>query len=85
MVKLQAFCSRYFHGKIRYKDDGEQNCLVFRPVYRYFKNTANCDHISALKSKGLYNDRIKSPTASNNSSAPALNHINTVLGLTFNR
>lgn len=84
-MKLQTFCSRYFHGKTHCKDDGKQSYLVFRPVYRCFKNIANSDHISAFKSKGLYDDRIKSPAASNNSSAPALNHIDAVLGLAFNR
>ena len=84
IVKLQDFFSRYFHGKNHYKDDGKQSYLFFQPVYKYLKNIANRDHISALKSKGLSDDRIKSPAASNNSFTPALNHVNSILGLTFN-
>ena len=48
------------------------------PVYRYFKKIAiYCDHICTWKSKGLSAESIKPLAASNNSLAPASNHINT--------
>ena len=47
------------------------------------KKVANSDHISGLKSKGLADESIKPPAASNNSLAPALNHSNTKLQLKF--
>ena len=46
-VKLQAFDSSYFRVKSHYEDDGTQNYLVFRAIYKYFEKIANSDHISA--------------------------------------
>ena len=51
--------------------------LVFQPVYKYFKKTAN--HILARKSKGLSDEIIKPHAASNNNLVPVLNYINTKL------
>ena len=70
-MKLQAFNSSYFLGKSRFEDNGTQNCLLFQPIYRYFKKIGNKDHISAWKSKGFSDERIKPPTTSDNSLAPA--------------
>ena len=52
--------------------DGMQNYLVFQPVYRYFKNNVNNDHISLGKSQGLSDESIKPPAASNISLAQRL-------------
>ena len=79
IVKLQAFDSRYFCGKSHFEDNGTQNYLVFQPVYKYFKKIANNNHILAWKSQGLTDEMIKPYAASNDSLAPALNHINTIL------
>ena len=52
IVKLQAFNSSHFRGKSHLK---MQACKIlakmFRPVYRYFKNIANSNLISAWKSQ----------------------------------
>ena len=61
IMKLQAFDSSYFHGQTHFEDDGTENYL----------------HISSWKWKGLSDESIKPPVASNNSIAAALNHINT--------
>ena len=45
---------------------------VQKPIY-----VANWDYISYLKSKGLSDESIKSPAASNKSLAQALNYIHT--------
>ena len=56
-------------------------CLCQSVVY--FKNTAISNHISASRSRsnGLFDKSIKPPVAFNNSLAPALNRINTILRL----
>ena len=46
IIKLQAFNSSYFQGENHSKDDGTQNCLIFQPIYRYFKKIGNAGHIS---------------------------------------
>ena len=70
-------------GKCHFEDDVSQNSLLLQTVYKYFKKFANSDHISARKSKGLSDESIKPPAASNNSLAAELNHINTKLQLKF--
>ena len=42
---------------------------------RYLKKNGNADHISAWKSKGLSDENIKPPTASDNGLAPAISYI----------
>ena len=39
--KLQVFDSSYFLGKVHFEDDSTPNYLVFQPVHRYLKKTAN--------------------------------------------
>ena len=65
-MKLEAFGSSYFHGKIRLEDNGTQIYLVFRPFYKDFKKIANRDHILAWKSKGLSDESIKPAISSKN-------------------
>ena len=72
IIRLQAFHSSYFCGKSHFEDDGTQNYLVFEPLYKYFKTIGNTDHISAWKSKGLSDESIKPPSASDNSLVPFL-------------
>ena len=69
-MKLQVFGSSYFHGKSHYEDDGNQSYLVLEPVYRYFKKINNRSNISSWKYKGLSDESIKPPAASNNRLAP---------------
>ena len=52
---------------------------MFQPIYRFLKyvfiTNFNTDHISARKSKRLSDESFKSSATSDNSLAPALNHI----------
>ena len=47
LVKLQKFDASYFRGKSNFEDDGTQSSLMFQPVYKYFKMTANRDLMHA--------------------------------------
>ena len=44
-------------------------------MYRCFRKTVSGDHISAWKSKGLYDESIKPRSTSDNSLAPSLDYI----------
>ena len=44
---LKTFDSGYFIGKGHFEEDGAQSCLVFQPMYRYFKIITNTDYISS--------------------------------------
>ena len=81
--KLKTFDSSYFIGKSHFDEDGTQNCLVFRPMYRYFKMITNTDYISSWKSKGLSAESIKEPTTSDNSLTPVLNYYGTKTSVKF--
>ena len=45
-------------------------------MYRYFKTVNSVDSISEWKSKGLFNESIKTPSTSNNSLSPLLDYVN---------
>ena len=61
--KLETFDSIYFRGKSHIEDERNQNYLVFRTAYRYFKTVSNNDaNILSWKSKGLFDESIKLPT-----------------------
>ena len=62
LKKLQIFDSSYFREKNYFDGDGNQNYLVFQPVYKYFKTVGS--EIYSWKSKGLYNEKINSVTTS---------------------
>ena len=49
--KLKTFDSDDFIGKSHFGKDGTQNCLVFQPIYRYFKMITNTDYISSWNLK----------------------------------
>ena len=72
LKKLKTFDLDYFIGKSHFKEDGNQNYLVFKPIVRYFKVITSTDYISSWKSKGLSAETIK--PLSDNSLAPALNY-----------
>ena len=44
---LQRFDSSYFKGKNYFEEDGSQNCLIFQPMYKYFKKIENTEIISS--------------------------------------
>ena len=81
--KLKTFDSIYLIGKSHFGEIGTQNYLVFQPMYRYFKVTANTDYMSSWKSKGLSDQSIKLPTTFDNSLTPKLNHYDAKIRVKF--
>ena len=62
-------------GKSHFEEDGTQNCLVFQPMYRYFKRITGVgsdNNIYFWKSKGLSDERLDFITASNYKITPEL-------------
>ena len=52
-------------------------------MYRYFKKIDSGHHISAWKSKGLYDENIEPPTTFNNSLTPSLNYFGVKIRVKF--
>ena len=79
--QLQAYDLSYFKNKQYFDEEsGKQNYSVFLPISKYFKlnsSVAVVDYVSSWKSKGLSNESIKPPTASNNSLSPRLSYYGT--------
>ena len=66
--ELEKLKTNYFIGKSSFEEHGTQNCLVFQPMYRYFKRIAgvgNGNYIYYWKFKGFSDKRINSITTSN--------------------
>ena len=76
--KLQKFDATYFRGKDRL----EENCLVFKPMKKYFEKTGNNKSISSWESKGLSNEVVK-PPINNNSLAPKLEYVSEKMFVKF--
>ena len=79
----------YYRGK-QYFDEGsgKQNYLVFLPMGKHFKLdlvAGAADYVLSLESKGLSNESIKPPTATNNSLTPELNYYGTKTRVKFTR
>ena len=69
------------------EEDGSQNCLVFQPMYRYFKRIAGIgsgNYTYFWKSKGLSDERLNSNTASNYSITPEFSFYGTKTRVDFN-
>ena len=81
LKKLQTFDLIYFRGKSHFEEDGTQKYLVFQLLYRYFKKVINYDYILEWKSKGLFDESTKSPSASHNFINPLLNYLDTKTGV----
>ena len=71
----------YFKGKQHFDGgSGKKNYLVFLPMSKYFKLNsivAVVDYVLSWQSRGLSNESIKPPTASNNSLSPRLSYYGT--------
>ena len=83
----QKFDSAYFRGKSHFEDDGTQNCLVFQPMYRYFRRiigVGSGNYIYFWKSIGLSDERLISNTASNYKITPELSNDGTKTRVEFN-
>ena len=72
MKKLKAFDLSYFIGKSDFGKDGTQNCLVFQPLFRYFKLNVKTATISSWKSTRLSAETIEPPSTSNVGPMPDL-------------
>ena len=84
---LKTFDSSNFKGKSYFEENGAQNYLVFQPMYRYFKKIAGVgsgNYIYFWKSKGLFDEKINSITASNYSTTPELTYYSTKTRVEFN-
>ena len=66
LKKLKTFGASYFIGKSHFEEDGTQNYLVFQPLNKYFKIITNRKYISSWQFKGLSDETIKPPAASDN-------------------
>ena len=79
--KLKSFNSSYFEGKSHFEDDGMQNWLVFQPMRWYLKLASDNPSITlSWKSKGLSDERIKSPNKIFN---PSQNYVGTKARVRF--
>ena len=56
---------------------------MFQPTYRYFRKIGNSDHISAWKSKELFDESIKPLATSDNNLVPSLNYIDFIPRIKF--
>ena len=77
MLKIKTFASSYFIGKSHFEEDSTHNYLVFQPISKYFKVTANTNYVSSWKSKGLSAENIMPPTTTNHSLTPELSYYGT--------
>ena len=64
--------------------DGSQAYLIFQPVHKYIKITANTKFISEWKSKGLSNERIKPFPTSDHSLTPLIDYYGYYIRLKLN-
>ena len=83
MKKLKTFDSIYYRGKSHFEEDGTQNSLVFQPLNKYFKLTANTLYISSWKSKGFSDENITAPITSDCKLNPQLNYFGTKTKVEF--
>ena len=86
LKKLQKFDAAHFRGKSHFEEDGAQNYLVFKPMYRYFRGiigAGSVNYISFWKSIGLSDERLNSNTASNYKITPELSYYGTKTRVEF--
>ena len=79
----------YFKGK-HYFDEGsgKQNYLIFLPMRKYFELNSFVgvtDYVLSWQPKGLSNESIKPPAASNNSLNPRLSYYGTKVRVQFSK
>ena len=83
LKKLKTFDSIYYRGKSHFEEDGTQNSLVFQPLNKYFKLTANTLYISSWKSMGFSDENITAPITSDCKLNPQLNYFGTKTKVEF--
>ena len=68
LQNLQTFDSSLFTGQSYFNNDGARFYLTFQPIYKTILTFSGLQHtISEWESKGLSNERIKSPYNANKS------------------
>ena len=71
--KLKTFDSSYYNRKSYFEEDDTPNYLIFQPLNKCFKvGDGNLYYVLSWTCKGLSNESIKPPTASNNILNPTL-------------
>ena len=75
----------YFIVKSHFEEDGAQNCLVFQPIFRYFKIKANKKFISSWKSKVLSVETITLYATSDNSLTLLIDYYGSKVRVKFNK
>ena len=84
--KLQTFDSIWFRGKSRFEEDRTQNYIACQRMYRYFKWVScvgSANYIYFWKSRGLSDETITVPTASDYSLHLQLSYHGTKTGVKF--
>ena len=71
--------------KVISKKNCVQNYLVFQPIRRYFKITANTKYISSWKSKALSDETIKPYATPDNSLTPLIDYYGSKARVKFNK
>ena len=74
--KLKTFDSSYFHGKNYFDEDGNQNCYIFQPFYKYLKVAYVNDitYILSWKSRRLNDVKTESIKTNNYSLNQPMDH-----------
>ena len=85
LKKLTEGIALFILGNLMFDaDDGTQAYLIFQPVHKYTKITANTKFISEWKSKGLSDKSIKPFPTSNNSLTPLIDYYSYKISVKFN-
>ena len=82
MLNSEKIDAAYFRGKNYFEEDGTQNYLVFRPIYKYFEKAG--DKVSSWKSKGLSDEKIILTVTSTDKSATKTVYDNSRIKVRFN-
>ena len=85
LKKLKTFNLGYFIGKSHFEEDGVQNYLAFQLLNKYFKGITNANkkYILSWQSRGLSDQTIKPPNASDYKLNPKVNYYGTKTRLEF--
>ena len=86
LKKLKTFDLSYFRGKNSFEDSGALIYLVFQSIDKYFKRivgVGNGEYISFWKSRGLFDEKINSITASNHIITPSLDYLSAKIRVKF--
>ena len=85
MKKLLTYYSSLFTGQSYYVNDGLQNFLIFRSIYKTYKIPASLEDTAVQwESRGLLNEKVKPPVTANYSLSPkVIRMYNSSIGVKF--